>query len=77
MSAGKPIRSWDSRGHAIRTEYDELHRPLRSFVQGADPQNPAAEVLFARIAYGEGQPNDVQLNLRARRVPANSTARAW
>jgi hypothetical protein len=27
--SGKPIRSWDSRGHAFRTEYDALRRPLR------------------------------------------------
>ena len=35
--AGKPIRAWNSRKYAFRTEYDELHRPLRSFVQGGDP----------------------------------------
>ena len=64
--AGKPIRAWDSRGHAFRTEYDPLRRPLRSFVQGADPQLPAAIILVGKTEYGEGQPNDAQLNLRAR-----------
>jgi RHS repeat-associated protein len=64
--AGRPIRAWDSRGHAFRTEYDALRRPLRSYVQGAEPQNPAAEILFAKTDYGEGQPNDIQLNLRTR-----------
>jgi uncharacterized membrane protein len=34
---GKPIRSWDSRGHAFRTEYDALRRPIKASVQSADP----------------------------------------
>jgi RHS repeat-associated protein len=65
-ATGKPIRAWDSRGHTLRSEYDALHRPLRSFVQGQDAQQPAAEILVARIEYGEGQPNDVQRNLRTK-----------
>jgi RHS repeat-associated protein len=64
--AGQPIRAWDSREHAIRIEYDVLRRPLRSFAQGADSQNPMAEILFGKIEYGEGQPNDAQRNLRAK-----------
>jgi RHS repeat-associated protein len=64
--AGQPIRVWDSRGHAFRTEYDALRRPLRSFAQDNDPQNPAAEILFGRMEYGEGQPNDIQFNLRTK-----------
>lgn len=63
--AGQSIRAWDSRGHAFRTEYDALRRPLRSFVQGSDPQNPAVEILFGKMEYGEGQPDDIQFNLRA------------
>jgi hypothetical protein len=68
---GKPIRSWDSRGHAFRTEYDALRRPARSFVQGtdtanSDPQTLPQEILFARTDYGEGYPNDIALNLRTR-----------
>ena len=65
-AAGKPMRGWDSRGHMVRNEYDPLHRPLRSFVQGADAQNPALEILAGKAEYGEGQPNDVQLNLRTK-----------
>src|SRR5262249_50994842 len=63
---GKLIRAWDSRVHAFRTEYDELRRRLRAFVRGADPQDPNKEILFERTQYGEGQPNDTQLNLRTR-----------
>ena len=57
--AGKPIRAWDSRGHAFRTEYDALRRPLRQFVRGHDAQDPTAELLFDRTVYGEGEPGDV------------------
>lgn len=64
--AGQPIRARDSRGHAFRTEYDALRRPIRSFVQGGDPENPTGEILFGRTEYGEGQANDTGLNLRTK-----------
>jgi RHS repeat-associated protein len=68
---GKPIRAWDTRGDNFRTAYDELRRPKSSFVFGtdavnSDPRTTAAEVLFEKTAYGEGQPNDKALNLRTR-----------
>ena len=55
---GKPIRAWNSRNYAFRTEYDALHRPLKSFVQGGDPSEPnpsvfAQEILFERTIYGD------------------------
>jgi RHS repeat-associated protein len=50
-AAGKPIRAWDSRDHAIRTTYDELQRPTGLFVKTAT--NP--ELLVERTVYGEGQ----------------------
>ncbi len=62
--AGNPIRAWDSRGHMFRTEYDPLRRPLRSFVTGADPGNPNAELLTERLVYGEQHPQAEQRNLR-------------
>jgi RHS repeat-associated protein len=65
-ATGKPIRAWDSRSHTFRTEYDALRRPVRSFVIGVDPQNPATEILFARTEYGEGQTDDIKLNLRTK-----------
>ncbi len=52
---GQPIRSWDSRGHVFRTEYDELRRPVRAFVAGADADDPEREILFQRTVYGEDQ----------------------
>jgi hypothetical protein len=49
----KPIRSWDSRGHNFRIEYDELRRPAHSFAVGADPVNTTLETCFDIILYGE------------------------
>ena len=56
--AGKPIRSWNSRLFAVRTDYDALRRPVRSFVRGGDPyernaQPFAEETLFERTVYGD------------------------
>jgi RHS repeat-associated protein len=69
---GKPIRSWDSRDHSSRTEYDELRRPLRSFVTGADTKSPVLEIRFEELIYGESAgtglnaPQVLQANLRGR-----------
>jgi RHS repeat-associated protein len=59
--AGKPIRSWDSRGHAFTTEYDQLRRAGRQFVRGSDavnsdPRSVGRDVLMEKTEYGEGQP---------------------
>lgn len=55
---GKPIRAWNSRKYAFRTEYDALHRPLKSFVQGGDPTEAhpkvlPQEILCERTIYGD------------------------
>lgn len=72
---GKPIRAWDSRGHELRTEYDALRRPIAQFVRGhnyqpgptaSDPRTLSKELRFGRTEYGEGQPDDLKLNLRGR-----------
>jgi len=59
---GKPMRSWDSRNHQFRFEYDSLHRPVKSFVQTGSN----AEITFEKAIYGEGITNDKQLNLRGK-----------
>src|SRR5262249_21964608 len=46
------------------TEYDDLRRPVQSFVTGADPQDPTQEILYARTIYGESQ--GAALNHRGR-----------
>ncbi|MFX1562422.1 MAG: SpvB/TcaC N-terminal domain-containing protein, partial [Promethearchaeota archaeon] len=68
---GKPIRSWDSRGHNFWMQYDALRRLLRKYVRGtnanhSDKRTFNVDVLFEKITYGEGQANDVDLNLRAK-----------
>jgi RHS repeat-associated protein len=69
-AAGKPLRAWDSRGHTHRTEYDVLHRPLNSFVLGADLANPAREICFAQTIYSEASgltaAQVLQANLRGK-----------
>jgi len=69
--ADKPIRGWDTRGHNFRTAYDELQRPISSFMSGTDPNNSdprtlSAEILYEKTVYGENQQNDIVLNLRTR-----------
>lgn len=61
---GKPIRSWDSRAHIFRTEYDSLRRPIRLFVTGADSATLTREVLTERFVYGEQHPDNEPRNLR-------------
>jgi RHS repeat-associated protein len=63
---GKPIRAWDSRNHAFRTEYDKLRRPVRSYVTGADEEDPEKEILFEATVFGEAHPNGKEFNLRAK-----------
>jgi RHS repeat-associated protein len=50
---GKLIRSWDSRDHSFRIEYDELRRSAHSFAIGVDTRNPALEICFEIFLYGE------------------------
>jgi RHS repeat-associated protein len=60
--AGRPLYSWDSRGHRLRTTYDALGRPVATLVQtGTSP-----EVLVGRISYGESVADAEAGNLRTR-----------
>jgi RHS repeat-associated protein len=53
--AGQPLYTWNSRGYAFRMQYDELHRPAKSFVRGGSPgeQHFAGESLFLHTIYGD------------------------
>jgi RHS repeat-associated protein len=53
--AAKPLRIWNRRGYVMRLEYDELRRPVRSFVVGGAPgeQTFAEECLYARTIFGD------------------------
>jgi RHS repeat-associated protein len=77
-AGGKPIRSWDGRGHEVTTSYDSLRRPLEQVVRGttadSDPRTLNKDVVCDRIEYGEPpvaadqatQDRVVALNLRTR-----------
>jgi len=75
--AGKPIRTWDSRGHDLATRYDVLRRPVGYFARGtlsaSDPLKPRSDlrtlgrdILVERVEYGESVANAETLNLRTR-----------
>ena len=61
-SMGKLLLAWDSRSHRFRHQYDALHRPTHLHVRTGEH----AEFLAERTVYGEGQPNDLALNLRGK-----------
>jgi RHS repeat-associated protein len=76
-ASGKPIRAWNSRKYAFRTEYDALRRPLRSFVQGGDSAEPTPTlipqpIVYERTIYGDStdtglaEAQQQQANLRSR-----------
>jgi RHS repeat-associated protein len=77
---GNAIRGWDSRAHTVRTEYDEVRRPLRSFVIGADSGDAAREIQSGEIVYGESAaagltaPQVLQANLRGKSYRQRDTA---
>ena len=59
--SGNPIRSWDSRGHHFRFEYDALRRPTQGFVEGtdaerSDPHTLGDGILYEKLVYGESYP---------------------
>ncbi len=60
--AGNPVRAWDSRGHTIRSTYDELQRPTHLFVRDSG----GIEILAERTVYGEEHQEARGLNLRGK-----------
>jgi YD repeat-containing protein len=54
---GKPMKTWDSRDHIFRYEYDRLHRPERSYVTTA-----GTEINFTWIIYGDVYGYDEETN---------------
>lgn len=86
--SGKPIYSWDSRGHRFHTEYDQLRRPLKQFVMATNDNlaanaNPDPRIIHADFngellidffEYGEGAADDIKFNLRTRVVQHKDAA---
>jgi RHS repeat-associated protein len=72
--AGKPIRTWDTRGHNFITNYDALRRPVQQTVRGtiaqgdsaSDPRTLNRDIAVDKIEYGEALANAAALNLRTR-----------
>lgn len=62
---GKPIKTWDGRGHMFLFTYDVLQRPLDSRVTGGDGPVPLDNI-FSRTSYGETAPDNKLHNLRGR-----------
>ena len=61
-AAGKPLYTSDSRGQQFRTDYNQLRRPLASWLlSGAGP-----EVLLGHSADGESRPDPEIKNLLSR-----------
>ncbi len=58
--AGNPIRAWDSRDHQFRTAYDQLRRPIESYMR----EGVGTELLVGRTVYGETKSNPETNNLR-------------
>jgi len=67
--SGKPVRAWNSRGFSFRTEYDELRRPVESFVAG---ETLPCEIVSERTVYGDSHETGLseaqgkQANLRGK-----------
>jgi RHS repeat-associated protein len=57
--AGLPISRWDSRGHQLRTHYDELRRPVDVRL---------GTIVVARTVYGEAATNAEQKNVRGKPI---------
>ncbi len=62
---GKPLRTWDERGHEFRFQFDLLHRPVQSKVKGGDGE-AALDHVFERVCYGETEPEPELKNLRGK-----------
>ncbi len=79
-AAGKPMLAWNNRNHRFHTEYDALHRPVGSFVKGADPLDGNREIQFEKVIYGDTPNNGLteaqktQLNLRGKPYQHYDTA---
>ncbi|KAH7068589.1 hypothetical protein FB567DRAFT_634306 [Paraphoma chrysanthemicola] len=62
-AVGMPIRSWDSRGHMLRSEYDAVGRAVGTFLSTSDEQD-GSEKLVRRVVHGDYHPDAAKLNFR-------------
>ncbi len=69
-AGGRPLRSWDSRGHTRRWSYDALSRPTHAYIK----TNQDPEVLAGRSVYGESLAQPEQTNHRGQLFRVYDTA---
>lgn len=62
--AGKSLYAWDSRGHQIRSAYDQLRRPTGAYLR----EEAGPELLVGQTVYSETLPNPEATNSRTRIV---------
>ncbi len=62
--AGKPIYAWDNNDNQFRTAYDQLRRPVASYMKRAT----ASELQIGRTVYGEATASPEANNLRVKTV---------
>ncbi|SHJ41213.1 SpvB/TcaC N-terminal domain-containing protein [Aquimarina spongiae] len=70
---GNPFKTWDERKYEFSFVYDSIHRPIEQWVKGGEETIPI-HILYEKIEYGEGQPNDKQNNLRGKAIIVYDTA---
>jgi RHS repeat-associated protein len=68
--AGKPLYTWDSRHHQLRTVYDALRRSTDVFLSIGGGEEKAV----GRSIYGESRPNPEDNNLRGKVVELRDQA---
>jgi RHS repeat-associated protein len=68
--AGKPLYTWDTRGHQFRSMYDQLRRPTESFLR----EGTGTEILIAQTLYGERRSNPEADNLRGKVIELRDQA---
>ncbi|MEP7304386.1 MAG: SpvB/TcaC N-terminal domain-containing protein [Acidobacteriota bacterium] len=69
-SMQKPLYSWDPDGTRFQILYDALHRTIERRARLVD----STTLTFEKMIWGEGQPEDVQLNLRGQLVQQHDGA---
>lgn len=62
---GKPIRAWDGRGHEFQTAYDQLRRPVDSYLLN---DGSSEKIKIGRTVYGESAPNPEVNNVRGKLI---------
>ncbi len=58
---GRPVKIWDNNVRELRSTFDDLHRPVGTYVK-----EDGDEILFSYVVYGDLLPDAVQRNLKGK-----------